>query len=255
MKAKVKKYMSKNVITVKPDQTLDEVLTLMRKENHDGFPVMEDGRLIGIVTTGDCVFKSNGSKVRDFMSREVIVTFPETYLLDAARVMFRMSYTRLPVVNENKDLIGIITNADVIRSQIERASPNKVKGIRDTLEKLHAVKTIVRRGVVKIDELIPTQGKIHPDEFRGREYEMKRGLAEPIVVLKTGEKKLLVDGHHRTLAAHRIGLSEIDAYIIIPSKNVKFGLEKTAKASGLSSIKDMKISVQSESGVSEVIRG
>ncbi|MFQ5815843.1 MAG: CBS domain-containing protein, partial [Candidatus Hydrothermarchaeaceae archaeon] len=255
MKPKVKNYMSTNVITVAPDQTIEEILRLMREEKHDGFPVMEDGRLIGIVTTGDFVFKKGGSKVRDIMSKEVIVTFPETNLLDAARVMFRMSYSRLPVVDEDKKLIGIITNADVIRSQIERATPDKVKRIRDSLEKLHAVKTIVRSSIVKIEELIPTQGKIHPDEFRGREYEMKRGLAEPIVVVKSGDKLLLVDGHHRALAAHRIGLHEIEAYIIVPSRNIEFGLEKTARAAGLHSIEDMKISIQSESGVSDVIRG
>ncbi|MEE9594544.1 MAG: CBS domain-containing protein [Candidatus Hydrothermarchaeales archaeon] len=255
MKPKVKNYMSNKVITVKPDQSIKEIHSLMRETNHDGFPVMKNGNLIGIITTRDHVFKGGGSKVKDIMTREVVVTFPETNLLDAARVMFRMSYTRLPVVDENKKLIGIITNADVIRSQIERATPGKVKSIRETLEKLHAIKTIVRRGVVKINELMPTQSKIHPDEFRGREYEMKRGLAEPIIAVKSGSKILLIDGHHRSLAAHKIGLNEIEAYIIVPSKNVEFGLEKTAKVAGLYSIKDIKLSEQSESGVSDVIKG
>ncbi len=255
MKPKVKNYMSAKVITVKPDQSIQEVHSLMRDTNHDGFPVMKDGRLVGIITTRDHVFKKGGTTVKDLMTDEVVVTFPETKLIDAARVMFRMSYSRLPVVDDDKNLIGIITNADVIRSQIERATPDKVRKICESFEKLHVVKTIVRRGVVKINELIPTQGKIHPDEFRGREYEMKRGLAEPIVVLKSGDKILLVDGHHRALAAHKIGIKKIEAYIIVPSKNVEFGLEKTAKAAGLSSIEDMKISIHSESGVSDVIRG
>jgi IMP dehydrogenase len=255
MNPKVRNYMSTNVITVRPNQPIKEVLRLMAETNHDGFPVLEDGRLIGIITTRDCVFKRRGSKVKDFMSNEVVVTFPETNLMDAARVMFRMGYSRLPVVNEEKKLIGIITNADVIRSQIERATPDKVKRIRDSLEKLHDVKTIVRRGIVSIHELIPTQSKIHPDEFRGREYEIKRGLAEPIVVVKSGDKLLLVDGHHRALAAHKIGFQEIEAYIIMTSKNIKLGLEKTAEEVGLHHIEDIKISIESESGVSDVIKG
>lgn len=255
MKPKVVDYMSKNVITVRPDQPIKGILRLMRETSHDGFPVVEDGRLVGIITTRDLVFKKKGAKIRDFMSDKVVVTFPETDLMDAARVMFRMGYSRLPVVNEDRKLIGIITNADVIRSQIERATPEKVKKITDSLEKLYAIKTIVRSGRVRIDKLIPTQGEIHPDEFRGREYEMKRGLAEPIVVIKSGDKLLLVDGHHRALAAHKIGLREIDAYIIVPSKNIEFGLEKAAKAAGLHNIEDMKVSMDSESGVADVIRG
>ncbi len=254
MKPKVKNYMSENVITVSPGQPIRGILRLMRETNHDGFPVVEEGRLVGIITTRDLVFKKKGTKIRDFMSDKVVVTFPDTNLIDAARVMFRMGYSRLPVVDENRKLIGIITNADVIRSQIERATPEKVKKITDSLEKLYAIKTIIRLGRVRIDKLIPTQEEIHPDEFRGREYEMKRGLAEPIIVIKSRDKLLLVDGHHRALAAHKIGLEEIDAYIIIPSKNIEFGLEKTAKAAGLHTIEDMKISIDTESGVADVIR-
>ncbi|MEE8167461.1 MAG: CBS domain-containing protein [Candidatus Hydrothermarchaeales archaeon] len=253
MKPKVKNYMSSKVITVKPEQTLDEVLKLVRESSHDGFPVVEDGRLVGIITIRDMVFKKRKT-VEHSMSGEVVVTFPDTNLTDAARVMFRMGYSRLPVVDKDRMLIGIITNADVIRSHIERATPDKVRKISESLEKLYTVKTIVRMGKVKIKDLMPTQGKIHPDEFRGREYEMKRGLAEPIVVLKSGDKTLLVDGHHRALAARKLGIGELKAYIIVPSKNIEFGLEKTAKAIGLNSIEDMKLSDYDEGTIAEIIK-
>lgn len=252
---KVKNYMSPNVIIVSPEQTIEEILKIMRETAHDGFPVVEDGNLIGIVTSRDIILRRGGKKVREVMSKEVVVTFPETNLIDAARVMFRSGFSRLPVVDENKRVIGIITNADVIRSHIERVTPEKIRKLTESLEKLYSVKTIVRLTKVKISELMPTQNRILPDEFRGREYELKRGLAEPIVVIKSGERMVLVDGHHRALAAIKIGIEEISAYVIVLSKDIELGLEKTARAMGLKSVEDIKIGEDAERGITEIIRG
>ncbi len=254
MEAKVKNYMSTNVITVSPEQAIEEILELMRETDHDAFPVLEGGRIVGIVTTRDLVFKRKGYRVSDYMSDEVVVTSPDKDLTDVARVMFRTGYSRLPVVDEEKRLIGIITNADVIRSHIERATPEKVQKLALSLEKLHAIKTVVRVGKVRIAKLVPTQGRIQPDEFKGREYEMLRGLAEPVVVIKSGEKMLLVDGHHRALAARKLGIEELDAYIIVPSKKIEFGLEKMAKESGLNSVDDMEIVDEGEEGITKIIK-
>ncbi|MBI5253845.1 MAG: CBS domain-containing protein [Euryarchaeota archaeon] len=252
---KVKNYMSPNVIIVSPEQTIEEILKIMRETAHDGFPVVEGGNLIGIVTSRDIILRRGGKKVREVMSKEVVVTFPETNLIDAARVMFRSGFSRLPVVDENKKLIGIITNADVIRSHIERVTPEKIKKLIESLEKLYSLKTIVRLTNVKISELMPTQNRILPDEFRGREYELKRGLAEPIVVIKSGERMVLVDGHHRVLAAMKIGMKEISAYVIVLSKDIELGMEKTSRAMGLKSVEDIKIGEDAERGITEIIRG
>jgi IMP dehydrogenase len=252
--AKVKDYMSSSVITVKPDQKISEVLKLMYETNHDGFPVVEGGNLVGIITSRDIILSSKAEKVADVMSKEVMVTFPETNLIDAARVMFRKGFSRLPVVDEEKRLVGIITNTDVIRSHIERATPEKVRKLTESLEKLYSIKTYVRLMKVNIAELLPTQNKIHPDEFQGREYELKRGLAEPIVVIKSGERLVLVDGHHRALAALKLNMREIDAYVIILSRDIELGLEKTARAMGLRSLGDIKVTEDSERGIAEIIR-
>ncbi len=250
---KVKNYMSSNVITASPEQTIEEVFKIMQETTHDGFPVVEGGNLIGIVTSRDIILRRGGKKVREVMSKDVVVTFPETNLIDAARVMFRRGFSRLPVVDENKKLVGIITNTDVIRSHIERATPDKVRKLTESLEKLYSVRTIVRLAKVKISELLPTQNRIQPDEFRGREYELKRGLAEPIVVIKSGERMVLVDGHHRALAAMKMGVEEISAYVIVLSKDIELGLEKTARAMGLKSIGDIKMGEDAERGITEII--
>jgi IMP dehydrogenase len=251
--AKVKDYMSTTVVTVTPDQKITEVLELMNDTNHDGFPVVEGEDLVGIITSRDVMLHGKGDKVANAMSREVMVTYPETNLLDAARVMFRRGYSRLPVVDEEKRLVGIVTNTDVIRSHIERATPGKVRKLTESLEKLYSIRTVVRLGTVKIRDLRPTQNRIQPDEFQGREYELKRGLAEPIVVIKTGDRQILVDGHHRALAALKLGIDEFHAYIIILSRDIELGLEKTARAMGLKSISDIKVGEDAEHGIAEII--
>jgi len=252
---KVKNYMTTNVITIHPGQTIEEIVKIMRDTNHDGFPVVRDEKLVGIITTRDLVLQKRGRKVKDMMVKEVLVTFPEIHLTDAARVMFRKGYSKLPVVDEDKRLIGIITNTDIIRSHIERVTPDKVVKLTQSLEKLHAVKTIVRLGRVKISRLLPTQNRVLPDEFHGREYEIKRGLAEPIIVIKSGERMILVDGHHRALAALKIGIKEIDAYIIVLSRDIELGLEKTARGMGLESVNDIEIVEDVDIGIVDIIKG
>lgn len=250
---RVKDYMTKDIVAVSPSQTIDAVLELIEKTKHDGFPVVQDNELVGIITARDVIFRKK--IVKEAMSKRVVVTYPETKIMDAARVMFREGYSRLPVVDESKKVIGLITNMDVLRSQIERATPEKVEKLREYFEKLHniATKTEIRK--VKVLELKPTQNKITFDELRGREYELKRGLAEHIVVVQVKDRLLLVDGHHRALAALNLGIEELTAYIITIEQDITLGIEKTAEVLGLKTLKDIKIDESSFKGIAEVIEG
>ena len=66
---------------------------------------------------------------------------------------------------------------------------------------------------------------------------------------------ILVDGHHRALAALKIGIEDIDAYIIVLSRDIELGLEKTAKSMGLKSIYDIEIVKDVDIGIVDIIRG
>lgn len=248
---KVKDYMSRDIVTVTPEQSIDDVAELIKKSRHDGFPVVKNGKIVGIITATDLIF---GKKlVRDAMSKRVVVTYPETKLMDAARVMFREGYSRLPVIDDRKRVIGIITNMDVLRSQIERATPEKVEKLKGYFEKIYGIKSIIEIKNIEISDLRPTQNRIMLDELRGREYELKRGLAEPIVVVEVDKRKLLVDGHHRVLAAMNLGIKELRAYVIKIDRDIKLGIEKTADVLGLRSFKDIKIDESAFKGIAEVV--
>ncbi|MDD2665393.1 MAG: CBS domain-containing protein [Methanocellales archaeon] len=240
-KLKVEDYMTQDVITVSPEDTIAEVIDLIHKTDHDGFPVVKNGKVEGYIASMDLLSSDQADQVSKVMSKDLVVAHPDMYLTDAARVMFRKGVSKLMVVNDDGYLEGILSNADVIRSQIERADPQKVWKLKKTLEIIHDIKVSVKHDKVLIDQLVPTQPKIHLDELEGRIYELKRGLTEPIVVIKKPNKMLLVDGHHRVIAAKRLGIDAMDAYIIVMEKNVPLGMERTAKDAGLLSLDDVKI--------------
>ncbi|RMF91007.1 MAG: CBS domain-containing protein [Methanobacteriota archaeon] len=248
---KVKDYMTTELLTVRPDQGTDEVVELIERTGHDSFPVVSGERLVGIITARDLIFRKD--RVSDAMSKRVVVTYPETRLIDAARVMFREGHSKLPVVDEDKRPIGIITNMDILRSHIERATPEKVNMLTRYIENLYRIKTTVRVSKVDVQDLRPTQNKISPDELRGREYELKRGLAEPIVVVKVANRTLLVDGHHRALAALRSGIKTLTAYVITVNEDITLGIEKTADRMGIHTLEDLKETEDTFKEIAEII--
>lgn len=240
-KLRVGDYMTGKVITVSPDDTVMDVIKLTRETGHDGFPVTRDGKVEGYISSLDMLLCESDEVVKNVMSKNLIVAHPSMEINEVARVIFRLGVSKLPVVDDQGRLVGIITNSDVIRSQIERADPQKVWKLKKTLETLHNVSITVGRGEVDISELQPTQGKVFADELEGRIYELKKGLAEPIIVIHKPNKWLLADGHHRVVAAKRLGLKKIDAYILEIPKDIPLGMEKSAKNAGLHTLDDIQV--------------
>ena len=238
---KVKNYMTQEVDTVSPENTVKDVIDLIKRTGHDGFPVVEYGKVTGYVSASGLLEKALGEKISRVMSRDVLVADTEMEMSDVARVIFRSGKSKLPVVDNSGHLRGIITNSDVIRSHIERTSPQKVWTLKKTLETIHNIHVDVIRETVHIDELIPTQPKVYADELDGRIYELKKGLAEPIVVIRKSNRLILVDGHHRVIAARKLGIKSMDAYVIPIGDEIHLGMEKTARSSGLYTMSDVRI--------------
>ncbi|MCX8172570.1 MAG: CBS domain-containing protein [Archaeoglobaceae archaeon] len=241
-KLKVSDYMTRNVYTLSPENTVADVIDLIKKSGHDSFPVVDsDMKVIGYVSAVDIIGRAMDVKVEEIMSKQLYVAREFMDLRDAARIMFRTGHSKLPVVDESDKLVGIISNADVIRSQIERADPSKVEKLRSTIEKVHGVRTEVYVDRVDVSKLIPTQSKVYADELKGRIHEIKRGLAEPVIVIKKDSRFFLVDGHHRAIAALKLGIEKLNAYIIEVNGEVELGIEKMARKKGLNSLKDVEI--------------
>jgi len=123
-KIKIADIMTTNPVCVTPETKSSEVLEMMFKYKHLGYPVVENGRLVGIVTLND-VAKAKDALVREIMTKEVITISPDDFAFRAFKLLNEHRIGRLPVV-ENGGLVGIISRTDLMRTlEIEGAMSNE----------------------------------------------------------------------------------------------------------------------------------
>jgi len=133
----VRELMTTAPVSVEPDATLGEVAVLMKQEDCGSIPVVEDGRLVGIVTDRDIVIRgvAAGSdpktqRVSTVMSADPVTISPDDDLTDAEKVMADRQIRRLPVV-ENGKLVGIIVTAQIARAADKRKVGETIKEISE----------------------------------------------------------------------------------------------------------------------------
>jgi IMP dehydrogenase len=120
--SKVKRFEAgvlKDPITISPDMTVSELLTLTRQHRISGFPVVDGQRVIGIVTNRDLRFETNLDQPvsRIMTPRERLIFVPEGASLDEARVlMHRNRLERVLVLGEDDSLRGLITVKDMLKA-------------------------------------------------------------------------------------------------------------------------------------------
>ena len=119
---KVSKIMTRDVTLLNPDQTICVVASLMAEIDAGALPVGENDRLVGMITDRDIVIRavaqgrSADTKVADVMSKEVLYCFDTDEIDDVARNMGKAQVRRLPVVNRDKRLVGIVSLGDLARN-------------------------------------------------------------------------------------------------------------------------------------------
>jgi IMP dehydrogenase len=239
----VKDYMTTEVVSLHPDLTVREAIDRIIREGHVGLPVAEGERLLGFLTPKELLrnVEHPDKTIRQIIAQGTVVAHPDMDIDDAARILFRMGVKELPVVNDDGTMVGVVSTTDIIRSHIERVTPRKMLKLKETLEGLYGVQIDIVREFVPVADLLPTQKRIYADELQGRKRELQRGLAEPIMVIQKRPQPILVDGHHRVMAALQMGIERLDAYVLKLDKDIELGLERNARASGLHSLKDIEI--------------
>ncbi len=102
-------------IALSPAATLREARRVMKEARVSGFPIIEDGRFVGILTTRDMNFEQNEDvKVGSIMTREHLVTAPPgTTLEEAKKILHREKIEKLPLVDVRGQLCGMITMKDI----------------------------------------------------------------------------------------------------------------------------------------------
>ena len=130
----VKDWMTANVITIPSSCTLPEAYWLMLDNKVRRLPVIDNDKLVGIVTLEDLRHMSPLNvagfdiihisdplvklPVRQLMTKNPITISPTAHLIDAAQVMLRHEISALPVIDGDQ-LIGIISERDIIRAFVE----------------------------------------------------------------------------------------------------------------------------------------
>lgn len=123
--------MTRNVRSVTPLTRVDAVKDLMKKDLLGGFPVISDGRIVGMVTTTDMLkverSKREETVVEDIMASQLVVAYPEEDLLAGVTRMMAKGVSRLPVVSHDAPdvMIGIITRSDIAKAIEQRGSHPK----------------------------------------------------------------------------------------------------------------------------------
>jgi CBS domain-containing protein len=118
-RTRCREIMSKRLQTATRTMSLREVAMLMREGDMGALPVVEDGRLVGIVTDRDIVVravaegKDAAAPIEDVMTTSVFTVGPDDYVFEAIRLMGDRQVRRIPVVDEDDRLVGIIAMADV----------------------------------------------------------------------------------------------------------------------------------------------
>lgn len=127
---RVRDAMTREVVTVGPEAGVNEAWGLCRENNIRHIPVVEGGRLVGIVSDRDLrdVSPPRGGqdeentlgyvRVRDIMSTKVVTAHPLDTIDHAARVIYENRFNCLPVCDEG-DIAGIITSSDLVRTLVE----------------------------------------------------------------------------------------------------------------------------------------
>ncbi len=110
--------MSSPVVTVSPATPLSEVIRMMYENKHLGYPVIDRGAMVGIITLADIrsapPIDRDAMQVRDVMTRDVITLGPDAPLTDALRLISLNEIGRIPII-EDGALVGIVTRTDILR--------------------------------------------------------------------------------------------------------------------------------------------
>jgi CBS domain-containing protein len=108
--------MTKKVSCVEPTTKVKELAQLLRDKKISGAPVLEMGKLVGIVTEADILSRKPGQNlVKNIMKTSVLTVTVGTSVKDVAVILAKKKIKRVPVVKEGK-VVGIISRADIVRA-------------------------------------------------------------------------------------------------------------------------------------------
>jgi CBS domain-containing protein len=122
MGQRIREIMTSNPSTIESDKSVADAARIMKQEDAGVVPVTENGRLTGMVTDRDIAIRvvaegkdAQSTSVREVSSRNLVTVDPQQDLDEALRLMAKHQVRRLPVVEADGRLVGVVAQADVAR--------------------------------------------------------------------------------------------------------------------------------------------
>ncbi|HXG93170.1 MAG TPA: chloride channel protein [Blastocatellia bacterium] len=144
--------MTQDVVTLPDDITVAEALDVVGRLDFNGYPVLRDGRMVGLITTGDLRrLEAEGKQdamISEVMTKKVVHSHPDQTLDTVVLKLAQRELSQLPVVSRVDDtrLLGIITLRDVARAQARLASMQYSLGPDDTISPVGNLQDARARG-------------------------------------------------------------------------------------------------------------
>lgn len=132
---RVSEAMSRDVRIASPDETICDAAKAMASLDAGALPVGENDRLVGMITDRDIALRAVGehkgpdTPVRDVMTRDIKYCYEDEDLEHVAASMAELRVRRLPVVNRDKRLVGIVSLGDVAMVEGRGAAGEAIKGV------------------------------------------------------------------------------------------------------------------------------
>ncbi len=129
MNERIHSIMTKNVVSVHPEDSLEVVKDLLFNKHFHHLPVTENGKLVGIITSWDLIKSDKrfeeygGIKVKELMTRNVATLGPNELIGAAAMIFLRHLFHGLPIVDDEGHLIGIVTTHDILKYEFNKEYP------------------------------------------------------------------------------------------------------------------------------------
>jgi len=115
---KVKDLMVKDIVTVSPYDTLEDFEKVLIEKRHKGYPVVSEGKVIGIITTNELLSVPRAkwfeTKIQDVMTKDIIIASPEMEVFELHTKLTEKNLGRAPVL-EKGQLVGFISKTDILR--------------------------------------------------------------------------------------------------------------------------------------------
>ena len=209
----VETWMSKPVITINADDSMQNATALLKERHIRILPVMESGKLEGIITDRDLkrasasdattleihelLYLLSKIKVKEIMTKDPITVRPDYTLEETSRILLEKKISGVPVINDEGRMIGIITRDDLLRVLINLTGVDK-RGIefafqvKDRPKSIHELTDVIRKYGGRIVSILTSYEKASPGQRDVwiRAYQINREKMPQL--LKELEKKAIL---------------------------------------------------------------